>query len=159
MKKQLLLSVFALFALTWQVANAAPGETPAGYWKTIDDVTNRVKSVIKITRNKDSGAYEGTIVKTFATPGKKPLTICGACKDDRHNKPILGMTILKGLKPDAKTKGLWKGGLILDPRNGKVYHCTVRLKENNNALIVRGYIGIPLFGRSQTWVRTTKPAA
>jgi uncharacterized protein (DUF2147 family) len=63
------------------------------------------------------------------------------------------MTILSGLKADHDNLGYWKGGTILDPNNGKTYHSTLQLADNNKQATVRGYIGIPLFGRSQIWHR------
>jgi uncharacterized protein (DUF2147 family) len=49
----------------------------------------------------------------------------------------------------------WTGGEILDPENGKTYKATLKLADNGQKLLVRGYIGLPIFGRSQTWVRRT----
>lgn len=155
MKKILVLIAGVVIGCMATVTIAKPAhQTAEGYWKTVDDVTKRVKSIIYISKNKQTGALQGKIVKTYPSPDEKPLKICKKCKGERHNKPILGMTILTDLRPDKKTNGLWVDGNILDPRNGKTYHCTVRLKDHNKKLSVRGYIGIPLFGRSQVWLRT-----
>ena len=60
------------------------------------------------------------------------------------------MQIVWGMHPDGDE---WGGGAILDPDNGKIYKARMRLTDNGRTLIVRGFIGIPLFGRSQTWSR------
>jgi uncharacterized protein (DUF2147 family) len=60
------------------------------------------------------------------------------------------MTIVNGLKKHGDE---YEGGEILDPKNGKVYRSKVTLKDGGKKLDVRGYIGVPMFGRSQVWVR------
>jgi uncharacterized protein (DUF2147 family) len=63
------------------------------------------------------------------------------------------MTILRDIKPDPDDKGSWVGGDILDPNNGKVYKVRLKLTDAGKKLDVRGYIGTPLLGRTQTWLR------
>ncbi|MFM0739801.1 DUF2147 domain-containing protein, partial [Paraburkholderia xenovorans] len=75
---------------------------------------------------------------------------CTACTDARKDQPILGMTIITDMKKDGDG---WDHGQILDPENGKLYKCKMRLEDGGNKLVVRGYIGVSLLGRSQTWVR------
>ena len=60
------------------------------------------------------------------------------------------MTILWGLKDEGEA---WKGGQILDPDNGKTYRCKMTVSDDGRELDVRGYIGISLIGRTQTWLR------
>jgi uncharacterized protein (DUF2147 family) len=60
------------------------------------------------------------------------------------------MTILRGLRREGER---YAGGEILDPDDGKVYRCAVTVIEGGKKLEVRGYIGIPLLGRSQVWQR------
>ncbi len=122
--------------------------SPIGYWKTMDDITGKPKSIIQVWKNQDQNLM-GKIVKIFPdTADQKKL--CSACKGEQHNQPIVGMVIISGLK-SGETQ--WGNGRILDPENGKLYNCTVRLTENGEKLNVHGYIGFPLFGRSQTWER------
>ena len=64
-----------------------------------------------------------------------------------------GMTIVKGVKANEDDKGLWDGGEILDPNNGKTYKVRMKPVDGGKKLEVRGYIGAPLLGRTQTWVR------
>jgi uncharacterized protein (DUF2147 family) len=127
-------------------AEAADGDTPVGLWKTVDDKTGAVTALIRITEA--GGVYSGHIEQSFR-PGAA-TRVCDVCSDDRRNKPILGLEIIRGIRRhDAD----FSGGEILDPDNGSVYRCKLRLEEGGRKLIVRGYIGISLLGRSQTWTR------
>ena len=67
-----------------------------------------------------------------------------------RDRPLLGMTILSGFTYEGD--GRWTGGRIYDPNSGKTYRATIR-QINANKLKLRGYIGISLFGRSDTWTR------
>lgn len=116
-----------------------------GKWKTIDDETGKEKGIVEIYEHK--GKVHGKIIEIFE-PSKKHLK-CEKCVGDDHHKPILGLNIIRGMK---KNGDVYEGGKILDPKNGKSYHCKIT-PEGKDKLIVRGYIGIPFFGRSQTWVR------
>lgn len=158
LKKQLttaLLSLGICFNLSAaQAENTGtpdlPTDSPVGYWKTIDDVSGEAKSIVQIWKT-DNNVLMGKIVKIFPTDGSNPETkICKACKGEQHNQPIIGLVIMSGLTPKEHQ---WGNGAILDPQNGKSYHCAVRTLENGKKLNVRGYMGLPLLGRSQTWER------
>ncbi|WP_395701000.1 DUF2147 domain-containing protein [Aquabacterium sp.] len=123
--------------------------TPVGLWKTIDDETKIEKSYVRITEN--GGALTGKIEKLL-DPKSKQDAVCDKCSDERKDKPVLGLTIIRNAKPDGE-KEHWEGGDILDPNNGKVYKLRLKPVEGGKKLEVRGYIGAPLFGRTQTWVR------
>ncbi len=123
--------------------------SPIGYWKTIDDRTGKPKSIVQVWKNQDQ-VLMGKVIKIFPDIASHQTKLCAACKGDQHNQPIVGMVIISGLK---STDAQWGSGRILDPENGKSYKCTVRLTENGKKLNVHGYIGFPLFGRSQTWER------
>ena len=123
--------------------------SPIGYWKTIDDVTGQPKSIIQIYANSDQ-TLSGKVIKIFPKPGEDQNKVCEACKGDKHNQKIVGMTILEGMKTDGDK---WDDGQILDPKNGKTYHCTFKLIRNGANLEVRGYIGVSVFGRTQVWER------
>ena len=88
--------------------------------------------------------------KIFDQPGDDPAHLCKECKDERKDKPVIGMAILWGLKKDGDT---WAGGEILDPKNGKIYRCKMTLSADGKSLNVRGFIGISLLGRTQIWLR------
>lgn len=153
MKKMRLLWL-ALIGCT-QLFAATP--SPIGYWKTIDDVSGKPKAILQISMDANN-TLSGHIVKTFATPGERKLIFCTACKDERHNQPILGLVILEQLKHSETDPLAWENGQILDPKNGNFYHCNLRVADNGQQLRVRGYIGLPMFGRSQTWVKINGPA-
>ncbi len=122
--------------------------SPAGVWKTIDDKTRKERSIIRVTEV--NGEFQGVVEKIFDQPGDDPAHLCKECKDERKDKPIIGMTILWGLKKDGDG---WSGGEILDPKNGKIYRAKMSLSEDGKSLKVRGFIGISLIGRTQTWLR------
>ena len=124
--------------------------TPAGLWKTIDDETKKEKSLIRITEA--GGVFSGKLEKLLdpATPAD---AVCEKCSDDRKGKPLLGMTLVKGVRQSDGDKALWDGGEILDPNNGKTYKVRMTPAEGGKTLAVRGYIGAPLLGRTQTWYR------
>ena len=116
-----------------------------GRWKTIDDETKEAKSIVEVYE-KDGKIY-GKVVEIL-NPAKKDSK-CQNCKGEDKDKPILGLTIIKGLKKDGNE---YTDGDILDPQKGKLYSCTIKL-DGNDKLSVRGYMGISLIGRSQTWYR------
>ena len=124
--------------------------TPAGLWKTIDDETKKEKSLIRITEA--GGVFTGKLEKLL-DPSSKPDAVCDLCSDYRKDKPIVGMTLVKGVKQSDSDKGRWDGGEILDPNNGKTYKVRLTPGEGGKTLAVRGYIGAPMLGRTQTWVR------
>ena len=130
------------FLLLFQISFS---QTVFGKWKTIDDESGKEKGVVEIYEHK--GKVYGKIIEIFEQ-NKKHLK-CEKCDGDDKNKPILGLVIIKGL---TKNEAIYDGGKIVDPKNGKRYHCKITL-DGKDKLIVRGYIGIPLFGRSQTWIR------
>jgi len=133
------------------VASAFPAlaatDTPVGKWKTIDDTTHEVKSIVEITEK--GGLLEGRVLQVLKSD-HGPHPVCAACDGERRNKPIEGMTIMWGLK---RNDGDWSGGQILDPAKGKVYKVTLKLEDGGSKLDVHGYIGFSLLGRSQQWVR------
>jgi uncharacterized protein (DUF2147 family) len=148
MKSRCLFAALMLFALPV----LADESSVVGYWRTIDDVTGKPKAVIRITESQDH-TLRGQILKIFPRPGFDQNEVCSHCEGDKHNQRIVGMTVMNNLKLDTDNQNLYTKGSILDPNNGKTYHCNVLLTQNGQQLEVRGYLGIPLFGRSQTWLR------
>ncbi len=116
-----------------------------GKWKTIDDVTKLPKSVVEISQNND-GSYNGKIIKLFRAPTEDQNPKCDICEGALKGQPLIGMQVITGLKKDGEE---FNGGTIFDPKNNKTYKC--KLKLDGSSLIVRGYIGFSLLGRSQTW--------
>ena len=123
--------------------------TPAGLWKTIDDETKQEKSLVRISET--GGVFSAKIEKVF-DPSKQDVR-CDKCTDERKDQLVLGMNILRNVKKNPSDAELWDGGDILDPNNGKVYKVRLKPIDGGKKLEVRGYIGAPLFGRTQTWVR------
>ena len=140
----------AALGLTLFAAFAHAQATPAGLWKTIDDDTKKEKSLIRISEA--DGVFTGKLEKLL-DPATKPDAVCDKCSDDRKDKPLVGMTLVKGVKQNEGDKAMWDGGEILDPNNGKTYKVRMTPQDGGKTLAVRGYIGAPLLGRTQTWVR------
>lgn len=144
------MKLFAFFAAAALIMSPAFADntSPVGLWKNIDDVSGKPKALIRITEA--NGVLQGKIEQLFREPNEDPAPKCDKCDDARKDQPVLGMTILSGLKKDGDE---YNGGEILDPNNGKVYKSKLHLTEGGKKLSVRGYIGVPMLGRSQTWVR------
>ena len=140
------LIVFAL-ALPFHLA-LGQNQSPVGYWQTTDD-NDQPESIVHI--QKINGMLEGTIVKYFPKSDETSNPLCKKCPGSLKSQPIKGLRFVWGMKPAGNLK--WSGGKILDPKNGKTYHCKMSLSRSGNNLSVRGYIGISLFGRTQTWLR------
>ena len=113
-----------------------------GKWKTIDDETGKAKSIVEIFKKND-GKYYGKIQQLMQKPTNDN---CVKCKDDRKNKPLIGLEIIRGLEKDGDE---FTGGTITDPKNGKTYKCTIT--RDGNKLNVRGYIGFSVIVRKQVW--------
>jgi len=146
--KQKLRFASGVVALLLVAGRASADPTPVGRWATIDDKDGKPRSVIEIVDV--GGALQGKVEKIYSRPGDNPGHLCRKCNGDLKDKPVLGMTVLQGLKSDGDQ---WDGGTILDPDSGNVYSAKLKLSDGGEKLIVRGYLGISLFGRSQTWVR------
>lgn len=141
--------VIGLIATTGFAANLSQ-VSPIGYWKTIDDVTGKPKSIVQIWKA-DNEMLMGKVIKLYPSEGSRLTKVCNACDGNLHNKPIVGMVIISGLK--ASESAQWTHGQILDPENGKSYNLSLRTAENGKKLDVHGYLGFPILGKSQTWER------
>ncbi len=121
--------------------------SPVGLWRNVDDKTGEAKAEIRIVEA--GGVLSGRIEKRL---GKdvKPDDVCDQCSDDRKDKPVVGLEIIRGAKK-AEGKEVWEGGKILDPENGRNYTLRMTPVEGGKKLEVRGSFGP--FGRTQTWVR------
>ena len=143
MKRSLAAILFVAFS-----TSALAQMSPVGVWKTIDDETKKEKSLVRIKET--NGVFTGTIEK-FLDPATKVDEVCDKCSDDRKGKPVLGMTIIRNIKANADDKGIWDGGDILDPNNGKVYRARLKPVDGGKKLEMRGYLGP--FYRTQVWLR------
>jgi len=125
----------------------AASNSPVGTWKTIDDKTHQPKSIVQITEV--NGELQGKVLQVLQSD-EGPHPLCKECDGERKDKPVEGMVIMWGVKPDGDE---WDGGKILDPKTGKIYKVKLQPSEDGSKLTVRGYIGFSLLGRSQEWQR------
>jgi len=146
----LLLAVIPLTAPPAAEEPLAPA-SPVGRWRTIDDATRKPKSIVAIWE--EGGKLYGKVEQVLDPKPDDPDPKCTKCQGELKDQPILGMRILWDFRPDQSQRNKWSGGRILDPDNGKTYRCTLNLAEDGKRLLVRGYIGIPVLGRTQTWIR------
>ena len=123
--------------------------TPVGSWHSIDDKTGEIKSLVVITES--NGVLSGHVDKLLRKDADQKA-VCDKCTDDRKDKPMLGLEIIRAAKK-AEGKDIWEGGNIVDPDNGTVYKLKLTPIDGGKKLEVRGFIGFALLGRTQTWVR------
>jgi uncharacterized protein (DUF2147 family) len=135
-------------ALSLACVSAFAQMSPVGVWQTINDETGKPQS--EVTLVDAGGVITGTVTKSLVPPSNEPN--CVKCTDERKDKPKLGMEIIRGAKK-SETQAVWEGGNILDPNNGTIYKLKMTPIDGGSKLEVRGFIGIALLGRTQTWVR------
>lgn len=143
------MKTFIAIALAVSVGSVWAQSTPVGVWKTIDDKTKTERAQIRITEA--GGVFTGKLEKLLAADAK-PDAVCDKCSDDRKDKPIVGMEIVRGVKR-ADSDNTWDGGTILDAAEGKVYKVRMQTADGGKKLEVRGFVGVPMMGRTQTWIR------
>jgi len=132
---------------TSSVASVTASDPLIGLWMIRDDRTGEPRALVRIARQGDE--YHGSIEKGLRGPNAESH-YCDKCEGELRGRPLLGMTILSGVKRRGEAYG---GGEILDPDSGKVYDCRLTLQEDGRQLQVRGFIGTPLLGETRTWYR------
>lgn len=140
------LSLLLLVAIPARSSYSAELTSPIGVWKTFDDKTGNARAIVRIYEQ--DGKLFGRIEQSFTSGAES--RVCAVCTDERKNQPIIGLIIVRNMKADGDE---YSGGDILDPDSGTVYRCKMHVEQNGTRLIVRGYIGFALLGRSQTWQR------
>jgi len=144
MKSRLVTCLLVALALLPMAASAQ--NSPVGRWKTIDDETGKVKSIVEITQS-TNGTLQGKVVEVLQSD-RGPNPTCDKCSGANKDKPVKGMTILWGLKPDGDE---WSGGTVLDPAKGKTYKSKLEMLEGGRKLGMSGCIAF--ICRQQVWVR------
>jgi Uncharacterized protein conserved in bacteria (DUF2147) len=123
--------------------------TPDGLWQPLDS-SGKPLGLIRIYQ--DHGLYFGQIMPS--SPGDSPNERCVRCTDERKNEPIIGLTIIRNMRRDGD---VYLGGDVLDPTTGRIYGCRFHLTDGGHRMIMRGFLGIPLLGRSMIWARADSP--
>lgn len=138
-----------LASVLWMLSSLSLAQDPAlGQWHTVDDETGEIKSLVTLSLAAD-GTMEGVISEILKKDAGSGL--CEKCEGEYKDQPIKGMKFIWGVTKVAD--GEWEEGQLLDPESGTVYNGNITVADDLNKLEVRGYVGISLFGRSQTWLR------
>jgi uncharacterized protein (DUF2147 family) len=145
-KITLLSFCLAILSISTNVCAGPTG--PAGLWRSYDDASAKANALIRIAEVQ--GVLQGRIEKLILGPSEDQDPICEKCKGSQKDKRITGMLIMHGL---VKENDKYVNGQILDPETGETYQCTLTLDKDGKKLNVRGFIGLPMLGRSQMWIR------
>lgn len=113
-----------------------------------EDKTSKIKVYEK------GGEYYGKIVwlsEDVGPDGKRPKRDANNPEEDLRHRPLVGLEIMKGLEWDADDEE-WVDGEIYDPKSGNTYSLMAWM-DGENTLMLKGYLGFSLLGRSTTWTR------
>jgi hypothetical protein len=152
MSRSKLLAVFSATAAALAVATGGAAAEPSaiGLWQKTEDGKPVVWVLIV---DRPNGVFEGAFAKMFPKPGEKTDHVCNKCEDDRKDKPLLGLSFIRDMKRKSGSALEYEGGNILDPRDGSIYHALMSVSEDGQTLHLRGYVGIPMLGKTEDWTR------
>ena len=139
------LGLAAILLFVYRPAMGAEN-SPAGLWKTFDDKTHKARGTVRIYE--ENGVFFGRIESSFNPAEYREH--CEKCAGDRKGAPVIGLVIMRGM---AMHGSEYNGGDILDPEDGYIYRCRFVLSGDGEKLFLRGYLGLSIFGRTQTWIR------
>ncbi len=120
--------------------------SPVGFWQTFSDSTGKPEAIVEIFES--GGAFHGRIVRLLED---EPGSVCTQCTGSRKGQPLVGMVFLTGLRAEGDE---FNAGEILDPDDGRTYRARMKLSDGGDKLKVRGFLGLSIFGRTQTWLRS-----
>lgn len=143
--KKIIFTLLTLFSITYTSFAQDVADDIIGIWET-----GNGKAKVKIT--KVGNFYFGRIVwlkEPLNAEGKPKLDIQNEDPNKRTN-PILGIQLVGGF--EYKGDNTWEEGTIYDPESGKTYKCKITL-DDKNTMNIRGFIGVSMFGRTDTWKR------
>jgi uncharacterized protein (DUF2147 family) len=145
--KRIVTGLVTIAAGTLLSTAAMAASLNGSQWQTVDEKTGEKKAIVQISES--NGQVSGKIIKVMNAADAKEK--CTKCSGSLKDKPIEGLNFLYGMKADGTNE--WSGGKLVDPESGKVYSGKITLSDNGQSLKLRGYVGSPVFGRSQTWKR------
>jgi len=142
------VAVMAVAVAMLSATSALADMTAAGVWEQINEKTGEAQSTVTISQS--GGVFVGRVTSIFVKPGNPTNPICVKCSGAQKGQPMKGLQIIDGMKQSGLS---YSDGTILDPESGTLYSATMQLSPDGAHLMVRGYVGISAFGRSQTWNR------
>jgi uncharacterized protein (DUF2147 family) len=146
-KSKLVLTLLTAISVYGGSLSIPTDLSPVGRWRTIDDRSGKPRGFVRIYER--NGEFFGRVEASL-----NPLDAaekCDRCGDDRKDQPVIGMELIRHLKKAGADE--YNSGEILDPDTGIVYRCKIKLTDQGRKLMVRGYLGVALLGRTQIWYR------
>ena len=142
----------AKLMIMFMVSTAYASDSIEGYWRSMDDRSGEPLSVIEF-KKQSNGTYTGTIVHRYKSTRGVTLDTCAKCPEPFKGKPLLGLQIIWGLKPDPSKPSSYIDGKLVEPKTGSIYNGRGHLTSDGRKLYMRGFLGVAALGRTQVWLR------